>query len=84
MSGLKIGDDCDKTVSAPKQLHSDFAVLSNGVKMPSFGLGTFEMKDPDDLRIAISSAIAAGYRGIDTAQVTAPRTCHLVATLDHI
>lgn len=40
--------------------------LSNGVKIPSIGLGTFLMK-PDDAQRAVEAALKAGYRLIDTA-----------------
>ena len=40
--------------------------LNNGVVMPAFGLGVFQSPPADTVR-AVTSAIAAGYRMIDTA-----------------
>ena len=41
-------------------------VLNNGVEMPALGLGVFQTP-PDETRDAVRSALAAGYRHIDTA-----------------
>ncbi len=41
--------------------------LSNGVKIPKLGLGTWFINDRDSVQ-AVKSAAAAGYRHIDTAQ----------------
>lgn len=43
------------------------ATLSNGVRMPYFGLGVFQAKDGKEVMGAIDVAIANGYRLIDTA-----------------
>ncbi len=43
--------------------------LANGVRMPAVGLGTFQIKDRADVLNSVSSAIAHGYRLIDTASV---------------
>src|SRR3954469_5397117 len=40
--------------------------LNNGVTMPALGLGVFQTP-PDETRDAVSSALGAGYRHIDTA-----------------
>jgi diketogulonate reductase-like aldo/keto reductase len=40
--------------------------LNNGVEMPALGLGVFQTP-PDETRDAVSAAIDAGYRHIDTA-----------------
>jgi diketogulonate reductase-like aldo/keto reductase len=40
--------------------------LNNGVEMPALGLGVFQTP-PDETRDAVRSALAAGYRHIDTA-----------------
>jgi diketogulonate reductase-like aldo/keto reductase len=40
--------------------------LNNGVEMPSIGLGVFQTP-PDETRSAVSAALDAGYRHIDTA-----------------
>lgn len=42
-------------------------VLNNGVKMPMEGFGVFQMTDAKVCRKAVSMAIKAGYRLIDTA-----------------
>ncbi|RLQ97392.1 aldo/keto reductase [Falsibacillus albus] len=47
----------------------DTITLHNGVKMPYVGLGVWQMKDENEARNAVKSAIAAGYRSIDTAAV---------------
>jgi diketogulonate reductase-like aldo/keto reductase len=43
--------------------------LSNGVKMPLFGLGVFLSKEGHEVENAVNAAIEAGYRHIDTAAV---------------
>ena len=40
--------------------------LNNGVVMPALGLGVFQTA-PDETRAAVSAALEAGYRHIDTA-----------------
>jgi diketogulonate reductase-like aldo/keto reductase len=40
--------------------------LNNGVPMPALGLGVFQTP-PDETRAAVSAALEAGYRHIDTA-----------------
>jgi diketogulonate reductase-like aldo/keto reductase len=41
--------------------------LSNGVKMPWFGLGVWKVKDDGEAERTVASAIEEGYRLIDTA-----------------
>ena len=43
--------------------------LRNGVKMPAVGFGTYQIKDPGQLRSSVLCALSAGYRHIDTAAV---------------
>ncbi|CAO3572737.1 unnamed protein product [Mortierella alpina] len=43
--------------------------LSNGIQMPSVGLGTYRVRDQDTLDTCILEALRAGYRLIDTAAV---------------
>jgi len=40
--------------------------LNNGVTMPALGLGVFQTP-PDETRAAVATALATGYRHIDTA-----------------
>lgn len=42
--------------------------LNNGVRMPQLGFGVFQVSD-DDTTAAVSAALAAGYRSIDTAAI---------------
>ena len=41
--------------------------LNNGIKMPAIGLGTLERKSSQSVPGAVATAIANGYRLIDTA-----------------
>jgi len=41
--------------------------LNNGVPMPILGFGVFQIPDPAECERAVSEALAAGYRLIDTA-----------------
>ena len=41
--------------------------LNNGVEMPILGFGVFQIDDAQECERAVSSALAAGYRAIDTA-----------------
>ena len=43
--------------------------LANGVEMPRIGLGVYKMTEPDIAFKAMTSALDAGYRHIDTATV---------------
>ncbi|NWQ39583.1 aldo/keto reductase [Bacillus sp. EB106-08-02-XG196] len=43
--------------------------LSNGVKMPWFGLGIFKVEEGPELVNAVKFAIKHGYRSIDTAAI---------------
>ena len=44
----------------------NYFVLSNGVKMPKIGFGTYKSTDGSDERV-IGQALEAGYRLLDTA-----------------
>lgn len=48
---------------------SDCTILSNNVKMPWFGLGVWKAKDGEEVKRAVKSALATGYRSVDTAAV---------------
>lgn len=41
--------------------------LNNGVEMPLFGLGTWQLEEGEEARQAVTAALQAGYRLIDTA-----------------
>ena len=45
----------------------EYATLNNGVKMPMEGFGVFQVPDAGVCEQAVSDALAAGYRLIDTA-----------------
>src|SRR5690242_10345859 len=45
---------------------SPFLTLNNGIQMPAVGLGVFQ-SPPDETATAVESALAEGYRLIDTA-----------------
>lgn len=45
----------------------EYTTLSNGVKMPMEGFGVFQVPDAAVCRQAVTDALAAGYRLIDTA-----------------
>ncbi|WP_223068950.1 aldo/keto reductase [Paenibacillus caui] len=47
----------------------DTTTLSNGVKMPWFGLGVFKVEEGPELENAVKTAINHGYRSIDTAAI---------------
>ncbi|XP_023937841.2 uncharacterized oxidoreductase YtbE [Bicyclus anynana] len=43
--------------------------LSNGVTMPAVGLGTYRVRNSEELYVAVDNALEAGYRLFDTAAV---------------
>jgi methylglyoxal/glyoxal reductase len=45
--------------------------LKNGVSMPYFGLGVFQISDGKEVQQAVQYALSAGYRHIDTASLYA-------------
>ncbi len=45
-----------------------YYVLSNGVKLPKIGFGTWQIKPGEDTVRAVSLALKNGYRHIDTAE----------------
>jgi methylglyoxal/glyoxal reductase len=47
----------------------DTTTLHNGVKMPKFGLGVWQVTDGDEVVNSVKYAIKAGYKSIDTAAV---------------
>lgn len=47
----------------------DTVALHNGVNMPGLGLGVFKVEEGPELVCAVRSAIARGYRSIDTAAI---------------
>lgn len=46
---------------------TDTVTLANGVKMPKLGFGVWQVKDGDEAVNAVTDALEAGYRSIDTA-----------------
>ena len=44
----------------------EFVTLNNGVDLPALGLGVFQTP-PDETRAAVETALADGYRHVDTA-----------------
>lgn len=54
--------------STPVTTSIPAVVLNNGVRMPQLGFGVFQVSD-DDTTTAVSHALAAGYRSIDTAAI---------------
>lgn len=49
--------------------YTDSVTLHNGVNMPRLGLGVWQSKEGGDVENAVTAAINAGYRSIDTAKV---------------
>ena len=47
----------------------DTTTLHNGVKMPWFGLGVFQVKEGEEVENSVKLALKEGYRSIDTASV---------------
>ena len=45
----------------------EYKILHNGVKMPQEGFGVFQVRDKEECRQSVLTAIRAGYRLIDTA-----------------
>lgn len=48
-------------------MYDQYLTLSNGVKIPQLGLGTWFIDD-DKVADAVKAAVKLGYRHIDTAQ----------------
>lgn len=46
-----------------------YVTLNNGVQMPRLGLGVWKSKDGNEVEAAVTAALKAGYRLIDTAMV---------------
>ncbi|MEC0202335.1 aldo/keto reductase [Paenibacillus lautus] len=51
------------------QTFTDGPTLNDGVKMPWLGLGVWKTKEGEEVIQSVKSAIAAGYRSIDTAAI---------------
>ena len=45
----------------------EYKILHNGVKMPQEGFGVFQVRDKEECKQSVLTAIRAGYRLIDTA-----------------
>ena len=46
----------------------EYTVLNNGIRMPLFGLGTWDLRGPECVR-TVQKAVEYGYRLIDTARM---------------
>ncbi len=46
-----------------------FVTLSNGMKMPTLGLGVYKTVEPEEMLTSVRAAWDAGYQAIDTAQM---------------
>lgn len=57
---------CSLTITVASAQNS-MITLSNGVEMPQFGIGTFNVPSNDICKEAVLTALRAGYRHIDTA-----------------
>ncbi len=55
-------------VFQPFEWKESVVILNNGVAMPTVGLGCFQM-NKSDARTAVTTALKAGYRAIDTASI---------------
>ena len=45
----------------------EFTALHNGINMPREGFGVFQVRDKEECKQSVLTAIRAGYRLIDTA-----------------
>lgn len=54
---------------AGESMSQQYIPLNNGVKMPQLGLGVWQARDGEEVEAAVSTALEAGYRLIDTAAV---------------
>ncbi|PID14079.1 aldo/keto reductase [Sporosarcina sp. P34] len=50
-------------------IFDQMVILSNGVQMPQFGLGTYKMTEHEQTIQAVEKAVSIGYRAIDTASI---------------
>lgn len=50
-----------------KTMEQLYVTLRNGVKMPMEGFGVFQVPDMEECEQAVTDALNAGYRMIDTA-----------------
>ncbi|CAM4041451.1 glyoxal reductase [Bacillus manliponensis] len=50
-------------------MNSPITTLTNGVKMPMFGLGVYKAKEGEEVKRAVRTALQVGYRSIDTATI---------------
>ena len=46
-----------------------FFTMNSGYKIPAIGLGTYQIKQADEVDVAVSTAYKAGYRHIDSAVI---------------
>ena len=56
-------------INPANQAFTDGPTLHDGIKMPWLGLGVYKTQEGEEVIQSVKSAIAAGYRSIDTAAV---------------
>ncbi len=49
------------------QVKQTYLTLNNGIQMPQFGLGVYNIPDGDETYNSVMTALKCGYRHIDTA-----------------
>jgi diketogulonate reductase-like aldo/keto reductase len=74
MGNLSISRNCQaalKLKENDKMINNieDCTLLNNGLKMPWFGFGVFQIEDGQQVKQAVKAALDTGYRSIDTATV---------------
>ena len=62
-----------RSKEAPMNITIPKVTLSNGYAIPSLGFGTWQTPDGQTAVNAVKTAIAAGYRHIDTAAIYGSR-----------
>ena len=68
LSGCNSVNHIDKTeVKMTTERSVPLIVLSNGAKIPQFGLGTYHLAEGKEAYESVLTALKAGYRHIDTA-----------------
>ncbi|VVC93766.1 unnamed protein product [Leptidea sinapis] len=55
--------------SGPPDFGKTNIILKNGYKIPAVGIGTYRVRNYEDMYMLVDGALAAGYRLFDTASV---------------